>query len=499
MSVLRGTVYLSISRLATLLLNVWAVGRFVEWLGNENWGGIALMVILWAICQTICDLGMTGATVNSMIKAISEKNQLTASRLLATHTAISCYLCALLVLIYAAAFQFGYVRSVGHGLDAMAFYAAAALTGMLVLINNGQYAALVSHGRYSFIALTATISAFLNTALSLWLIYAFRQPWGFWVGSFAGMLYVTIANEFKIRKLGFGSPRVGFFWKEFEDVKAFVKRSSLSNSATIATGFDRIVLSRVVSQAGLGIYDQSVRIPETLKSTMPIAHVFPAEIARVNLVGQEALQTAYRKLSSATMALAMAVLFIPSACGESYIRLIYPAYDPVMTILFALASIDASFALYGSLFASFSTATARPHLTAPFMWFMLLGTAFLAVPAALKFGLVGIAAARIVLQLVQFYPLEWAAKKYLIPNLELAEVVTKKAFIVLFASIFWVIGFRLIHVLGWQQNAIAGIGISSVLSYLYMACLYGFGAIWLPSRLARVLPRFIQKLAWRPD
>lgn len=498
MSVLRGTVYLSISRFASLLLNVWAIGRFVEWLGNENWGGIALMIVLWGICQTICDLGMTTATVNSMVKAISEKDQLSASRLLSTHTAISGWLCVLLALIYAVAFQLGYVRSVGHGYEGAIYYAAAAATGMFVLVNNGQYAALVSHGRYSFIALTATISAFINTGLSLWLIYTFREPWGYWVGSSIGMLYVTIANETKIRKLGFGSPRIGFFSAEFASVKEYVKRSSLTNSATLLGGLDRIVLSRVVSQASLGIYDQAVRIPGTLQSTMPISHVFPAEIAKVSLLGSDAIKAAYLKLSSATMALAMAVLFIPSACAESYIRLIYPGYEPTMTTLYALASIDVSFALYGSLYAQFSNAAGRPHLAAPFMWFMLLGTAIFALPAALMYGLVGIAAARVLLQLAQFFPLEWATKKHLIPELGLKEVVTKKAFIVLFSAIFWVIGYRLVHALGLQQNAIAGLGISSVLSYIYMASLYGCGAIWLPNRLTKILPPFILKLARGP-
>lgn len=498
MSVLRGTVYLSISRVASILLNVWAIGRFVQWLGNEAWGGIALMTVFSAICTTLCDLGLGTATINSMVRAKRNKDQAEANRILATHTTITLALSSVLSIIFAVAFASGYVQSVGQDLPGVLYYGCAAATTIFVLLNIGQNAALVSEGRYSYIALVATISAFVNTGLSLWLIHETRHPWGFWAGSLAGTVVTAIANEVKIRKLGFSSPRVGVFRKEFEGLRAFVKRSVFTNSASLLSGLDRVALSKVVSQAHLGIYDQAARIPATLTSTMPLAQVFPAEIARIHLEGTGAIKDAYMKLSAATMALMMAVLFIPSACGESFLRLIYPTYEPVMATLFALASLDAAFAIYGSLFAIFANATGRPQLTAPFIWFMMLGTAFLAVPSAAHYGLIGVAGCRVVLQLVQFVPLEWAIKKSIAPSLDLNSAVGKKAFIMCLALVFWVVGYRVFHTLGWQNNALAGFLLAVVLSYGYVASLVAIGAIWLPRQLLRLLPPMLRSSTRRP-
>lgn len=498
MSVLRGTIYLSISRVASLLLNMWAIGRYVHWLGDESWGGIALMIVLMGFCVTICDLGLNIATLNALVKAASDKDQEAANRVLATTTAI--YGCAFVPigLIYALAFQFGYVRAMGHNLEGALYFALAAGTTMLSLISFSQNSALSSRGHYSYIAFSSTLFAFVNTGISLLLIYRTGQPWGFWAGNFGGLICTLIANEIQLRKIGFGAPRIGFFKSELQGVKAYLKRSWITNTASLANGLDRIALGRVVSEASLGIYDQATRIPATLISTMPIAQVFPAEVARVSQDGEGALYEAYKKLSSATMAMMMAVLFIPSACAESYLRLIYPVYHPVMLPIFILASLDAAFSLYGSLFAVFAGATGRPHLTAPFVWFMLVGTALLAFPVASLYGLIGVAAMRAILQLIQFYPLEWAARKFIMPGMALREILTKKAFIVAVAAVFWVLGYRIIYALGWQYYALAGIGVSSVMSYIFMACLYGTGAIWLPQRLAGLLPKFVRNLSRRP-
>ena len=481
---------MGVARVVALLLNVWAIGKYVSWMGNEGWGAIVIIIVLVQACQTVADLGLSVGTINALVKSTQRGDQASSNRVLATHTGISLLVSLIIVIPFSICFSTGYIKSVHQDLFGGLFYGITLGLFVLVLITNGQSAALVSRGKYSFIALMSMIGSFINTGVSLWLVYQYRHPWGFMAGNFVATLFTAFVYERKIRQLGYGGQRVGLFWSEFADVTAYVKRSWVSNSAQFASGLDRLVLNGVVGQARLGVYDQAVRIPGVLGSTMPLAQVFPAEIARVNMEGPKALKDAYWKVFPATLALLMAVLLIPSAFSESYLRLVFKSYDPVMATLFVLAGIDAAYAAYGSLFSVFANATGKPHITAPFVWFMLLGSALLAYPAATMFGLIGVAGARVLLQLTQFYVIEWATKKYLIPDLNLRLALTKKLTISIVAFAFWAIGYQIFLALHLQNSPFVSLGISAILSYLFILVLVATRVVRLPSRLEQTLPKF---------
>lgn len=478
------------SRVLSLLLNLWALGKYVSWLGNEGWGAIVLIVIIGNIASTLADLGLGVGTINAMVGALDNDDQSKANRILATHNSLSLVLGLLTIVPMLACFWAGYIKGVGHDLPGLLFYLVTAGTTIFVLIINGQNAGLVTRGQYTYIALIATIAALVNTFVSLALVYHFRHPWGFMAGNFISSFFTLCAYELKLKQLGFGGNRLGFFWADFASVIAYVKRSWITNSAQLISGLDRMVLNSVLGQAPLGVYDQSVRIPSTLCSTMPIAQVFPAEIAKANIEGPKAMHDAYWKVFPATMALMMAILVIPSAFGESFLRLFLKEVTPEMGLLFILASIDAASSVYGSMYAVFSNASAKPHLTAPFVWFMLLGSALLAYPAALHFGIIGVALTRVVLQLVQFYALEWAVKRFLIPGLNLSRAIRRKLVIMGIAGVFWFIGYSAFKQLHLSHLPFASLALAAALSYLYMLSVVAIRVVKLPTKLESVLPKF---------
>ena len=137
MSVLRGTFYLGLSRVLSLLLNLWALGKYVSWLGNEGWGAIVLIVIIGNICSTVADLGLGVGTINSMVGALDNDDQGKANRILATHNSISLVLGFLAIRPMMACFWAGYIKGVGLDFRGLLFYLVTAGTTIFGLIISG--------------------------------------------------------------------------------------------------------------------------------------------------------------------------------------------------------------------------------------------------------------------------------------------------------------------------------------------------------------------------
>ncbi len=488
MSAVKGTVYLGVSRGLALILNLWAFGRYVAWLGDELWGAVALLLVLSTIISAVCDLGMGNGTINAVVKAFHGGDVERADRVLSSHTIVSLMLTSTAALFFVVLFFTQYIKGVGQDIHGVLFYFTAAATVIQVFVLNGHNAVLVSKGEYGFISVVSLIGVVINTAVSLALVYSTRHPWGFMAGNMVSSFFVILCYERKSRNYGLRRVPFRYYAEEFAPVKEFVRRSWLGNTAQIFSGLDKVILKQVMGQGALGVYDQASKIPATLNSTMPLAQVFPAEIAKSNLEGPEALLKTYWKVMPTTLALMMAVLFIPSAFGGQILGLFLDKVTVPMIAVFVLASLDATFSVYGSMFAIFANGVGKPNVATPFIWYMLIGVAALAYPSALYFGLVGVAGSRVLLQVLQFYLIERSLKRHVIPDLPMGRALTRKALIFCVGLLVWGAGYAINSfavIPAWTALLLA-----TALSYSFMVLMVCSRMIVLPSKLEFLVPKF---------
>ncbi len=488
MGAVRGTVYLGVSRGLALILNLWAFGRYVAWLGDELWGAVALLLVISTIISALCDLGLGHGTLNALVKAFHSGDTQQADRVLSSHTVVSILLTSTASLIFVAFFAAQYIKGVGQDLSGVLFYSTAALTIIQVFILNAPNSVLVAKGEYGFISVVALVSVVINTAVSLWLVYTTKQPWGFMAGNMVSSCFTILLYERKMRNFGLRQVRFRYYPEEFAPVREFVRRSWLGTFAQVFSGLDKVILKQVLGQGALGVYDQAAKIPATINSTMPLAQVFPAEIAKSNLDGPEALLRTYWKVMPTTLALMMAIIFIPSAFAGQILGLFLDKVTGPMTAVFVLASLDAAFSVYGSMFSIFSSGVGKPNVATPFIWYMLIGVAALAYPSALYFGLVGVAGSRVLLQLFQFYFIERSLKRHIIPDLPVGRAIVRKTLIFSVGLLVWGAGYAINSV--GTIPAWGALLLTAALSYSFMVLMVCSRMIILPAKLEFLVPKF---------
>lgn len=494
MSKIRSTLYLGVSRLITLLASVWALGRYYEWLGEEGWGAIALIVLIGGFLFVICDLGLNNGALNAVVRHMRDKDHEKADRVITSHRIVVVSASLGLSLVFLILFLTQAVQGLGQDSAAILFFVCAAAQFVLGVANVGLNAFLTAAEEFATIARAQMASSFANIGVSLWLVHATREPWGFLMGNVVGATVSLALFEWRIRKLGFFKQPTRYYRDEYQAVLNYVRRSFIGSIALLFEGSDKIVVNATLGQKTLGVYDIATRLPSTLTQTIPIGQVVQPELVKAHLEGEERLTRAYERTMPAALGLVLALLVVPSAFGEQILRILIQDYQAVMFPLFVAASFNSAMMIHGSLFAITCNGAGKPQIAAPFIWLGSLGNGLIAIPAALWYGITGVAVSRACVQGVQFYAMEVAVKKGVLTQLNIGRLFSLKFGIVGIAALFWGAGFALSQWAPIKSQPWAGVAAAMVFSYAFMAVITASKLIDLPVKLLKLFP-FLPKPA----
>ncbi len=489
MSKLRSTTYLTASRGLTLILSVWAFGQYYEWIGPKGWGAIALAAVVGNVLLILSDMGSANGTLNAVVRALNAGDDRTADRVLTTHRIYVLGTSLIASLAFVAMFFLGLIEGVGRGWEGILFYGAAIAALLIGLMTMGVTSLSNARGDFGFTAISTFTGNSINILTSLGLVYWFRHPWGYMMGSAVGMLVILLMLEIRSRKFGYFKVSFRGYWDDFRETFLFMKRSIPGSLGLVFGGSEKLVGNRILGQDAIGVYDVAARLPQTFTQIMPVGQVIQPELVRAHAEGPEAFRSTYARLMPAALALVLAALFVPSAFGGHVLQLVFKSYQPVMFFVFVASCLDAALIIYGSLFFHTAGGAGKPHVVAPLIWYANLGAALLTIPAAMTYGILGMAISRVTMQLIQVFLIEITIKKHVIPTLDLRAFMVRKLTILGISGVFWLVGYAVALQSYFESVRWISIPIAVAFGYAYLSVLIVMKLVAIPEKLLRLFPK----------
>lgn len=489
MSIARSTALLSVSRLFTIVLNIFALPLYLNWIGESGFGQIEWIVVIVNYCVLICDPGFSPSNQNQLVAALTNGDTDRFGKLFKSHRTMLAIL-GLVGLVVNICIPLVYRPDwYKNNLDYALFFLFAGLQLFFFLQSLVYTGVFASQKKFGVIAKSTIIGSFLNAVVSITAVYFIRHPWAFVLGNVVQGIVITSMLHWNLRKEPF-APFSLFFSRElYAPNFHFAKKHIWNNVGAILGNVDRTVIEGVLNAAALGIFGAASRFPTILRELLPLNQVYQPELAGAFEEGQAQFAKVVYSALLTTFALATTVMFIPSSLAEPLLRALLRAkYDTQMSPIFIAACLDSGFALYGSMVSLCAFSARRPQMTTPFVLYFGIMSCAIAYPVALHFGIIGIAWARAGIQLSQFFILEWMIRKYIAPAFPYAEFMRKKLLMCGFASLFWVAGYLLAGLPLFKAVPVLALGLAPILTLPFLLVLTRTKTIQLPEKITAKVP-----------
>lgn len=489
MSKLRSTFSLGIARLASLAFNVVSIPLYLKWVGEVQFGAIVLIQIISTYCILLGDAGLSSAVQHEAVRAAETGDENRAAILVDSHRVAMALGGILAFLVHVYVYFFVHIEGMTSDGMKAAFVLISGLATSLYLVGQSYVTFLTTRDRFDNIASANLIASFFNTGISLWLVYQFRDVWGYAIGSIVSQGVMLWVLHRRAMAIGTFRALPTWDWSTYKTCLPFAKYTFISNIGISISWVDSIILKGMFGQSQLARYSNSSRIPFTISQILPIAQVFQPEFARAHARGQEEFHRTYLKNALSTLTIGLGFLVVPTAFGREILSAwLGGSYSPEMFSMLVAAGIAYALSIYGSTFAIAAYGAGKPQVVVPFILYFGVGVATLAVPVAGSFGLVGTMWMRALLQISQFFVLDWVMKRAILPELDLRALFAKKLLITAAAGAVWAIGYATSSALRDHASEWAGVLSAPLLIILFLVVVGRTGLVEMPEKLRRFMP-----------
>ena len=217
--------------------------------------------------------------------------------------------------------------------------------------------------------------------------------------------------------------------------------------------------------------------------------MFQPEYARSYLQGHSEFQKTYLRNSTATLAIYLALIFIPTAFGESLLKVwLGNQFVPVLTPL--LIAFGLEWAIQGNnvAFGLSANAAQKPGWVVPFVWLHGLGIVGLTALTLHQWGILGVAWLRVALLLIQVPALDWVMTHHISPGMSLNPLVPRKVALAVIGAAFWGAGYALSLQPALISVPLIGIALTPFWVYFYLATAGILKLVEFPKSLLRFFP-----------
>ena len=489
MSIARSTALLSVARLVTIVLNIFALPLYLDWIGEGGYGQIEWIVLIVNYCVLVFDPGFSLSNQNQLGSAHTAGDNDRFGKLFRSHRTmlaglgvIGIAINVFLPLIYRPDW---YINNRDYSL----FFLFAGLQLFFYFQSVVYTGVFASKREFGIVAKANVIGSIINAVVSLTGVYFIRHPWAFVLGNVVQGIIVTGILHWNIRKESYAGFSLDFYRDLYAPNFSFAKKYAWNNVGTILGKVDRSVIESVLSAKALGIYGAAARFPAIYGDLMPLNQVYQPELARAYEEGPSVFSKMIYGALLATFAIIATSLFIPSSLAEPLLRALLRAkYSPEMAPIFVAACLDHGLSIYGTMVSVCAFAARKPQMTTPFVLYFGILTCSLAYPVAIHFGIVGIAWSRVGIQLSQFFILEWVIRKYLAPEFPYAKFMRKKILMAVFAAVFWGLGFALTQIPLIAQYPVVALSMAPIITLPYLLVLVRTRTITLPEKISNKIP-----------
>ncbi len=482
----RSTVYLSAARFLGIAVQLVSIPIVWDVLGAAGLGACFFLIALGRWVNLI-DLGFHDGTQRRMTQAFDSGEEATAFSAWNTYRVLLVAHAVLGVLVFVALSLFVRVPDIDQGVALRPLFLAAGAMFAGQYLYFGASIYFNARRQFGYLAVSNGAQTLLSALGALGLVLWLRRPeaylYGFAIGNGIVALFNfgTAAQQANAVRGASLFDREAFRYSLRFGVKLYITRVA----AAVTSTFDRVLVTNALGASAVAPYGTAARIPEAGQEVLPVNQTVLPDFTKAHGEGPKAFSESVEKNTLTVFAVSCAAILVPCSISEPILQVWLgdkhsTAMSWVMLLLGAYAALQM---LYSSL-ASAMIAHGSPQKVLPFTLYNAVALLALAYPAALLFGIVGVAALRLGIHVLQFVPIVAFTQSTVAPQIKLTRWTARLCAILAVASAFVVLG-----VLLWQlPSDWVAVLLAPLLSGAFLLVCHFLNIAPLPDSVQRRLP-----------
>lgn len=456
-------------------------------LGDVRFGACLFLAFVGRWVGLI-DIGFHDGTQRNMTNAFDAKEHARGFTVWNTYRAL---LLLHAVAGFALMLALSMVPSLSHEVGPVSMFLAAGtmFAGQYLFFGSTIY--FNARRQFGYLAVTNGVQILLSSVLALLLTLFTRRPEAYLAGFAIGNVAVALYSFGTISRQSQGVEGVqGFDREALKYAFDFGRKLYLTRVAAVATStFDRIV-AKPLGTANIAVYSTAARIPEAGQEVLPVNATVLPDLTKAHASGPEEFAKSVEKNTLTVLCVSCAAILVPCAFAEPVLQLwLGDKYRPEMAWIMVMLGVYAALQMFYTALASAMIAHGSPQRVLPFTLYSAVVLMALAYPCAVRYGIVGLAALRLAIQVAQFLPIIAFTQRTIAPEISLGGWLGRLSGVLLIACAFAVAGYA-----SWSlASAWMSISLVPVVSGAFLFVCHSSGLSPLPDSVRRRLRSLVQR------
>ncbi|HXH61268.1 MAG TPA: oligosaccharide flippase family protein [Fimbriimonadaceae bacterium] len=419
MSKTRSTFFLGLARTLGILVQLISVPIVWDVLGKEMFG-VCFFLIAVGRWVSLIDIGYADGAQRLITRAFDSGDREQGFAVFFTHLS--------LILLHAIV---GFSVFVGlawvvhipeihaTGAPLSLFFAGACVFAAQYLFQ-GITMYFNASRQFRYLSLANGSQFLISGLLALGLTLYYRTPQaylaGFAIGNGAIFVFNAIRAVSQARAEG---AHPTFDTGAFKYCFGFGAKLYLTRVSSVTIGtFDRIAITNVLGPAQLTPYANAARIPEAANEALPLNQTLLPDYTRAAMEGERQFAEIVDRGTRISLMAGCGLIFVPAAFGGPVLHLwLGSKYVPEMAVIMALIGLFRAFETFFGGLAQAILAHGTPQKVT---WLTMVNAALILAftyPVAAAWGIVGVAALRVAIHIVQFVPVCWYLGRFVVSGI----------------------------------------------------------------------------------
>jgi O-antigen/teichoic acid export membrane protein len=238
------------------------------------------------------------------------------------------------------------------------------------------------------------------------------------------------------------------------------------------------------------VYSTAARIPEAGQEVLPVNATVLPDLTKAHASGPVEFAKSVEKNTLTVFGVACAAILLPCAFAEPVLQVwLGDKYRPEMAWIMVMLGVYAALQMFYTALASAMIAHGSPQRVLPFTLYNAVVLMALAYPCAVRYGIVGLAALRLAIQVAQFVPIIAFTQRTIVPEIALGRWIGRLSGVLLAALAFGIAGYA-----SWSlPSAWVSISLVPVISGAFLMFCHVSGISPLPDGVRRRLRGLVQR------
>jgi O-antigen/teichoic acid export membrane protein len=331
-----------------------------------------------------------------------------------------------------------FVPALSHEVGPASMFLAAGVMFVGQYLFFGSTIYFNARRQFGYLAVTNGAQILLSSVLALVLTLITRRPEAYLAGFAIGNGAVALYSIGSVARQSRGTEGVNGFDREaLRYAFDFGKKLYLTRVAAVVTStFDRII-AKPLGTANIAVYSTAARIPEAGQEVLPVNATVLPDLTKAHAAGPKEFARSVEKNTLTVFGVSCAAILVPCAFAEPVLLLwLGDKYRPEMAWIMVMLGVYAALQMFYTALAGAMIAHGSPQRVLPFTLYSAVALIALAYPCGMRYGIVGLAALRLAIQVAQFVPIIAFTQRTIAPEISLGGWLGRLSGVLALATLF---------------------------------------------------------------